>query len=269
MFKLSRVIAATAAVTGSAVLCGPAWAATSAKIDYSLKFTTRTPGAPSGAVERVVFTNRDDPEAKPPAPKEIVLRLPAGGRIDTGAVDRCSASDAELMAMGPAACPDKSRVGTDTLVIDTGFAANRYLTADLVFFNADHQLIILGRDRQTGAYVVTRAKVTKDSADIPFPQLPGTPPDGGAIKREHAILYRATSRRGGRLRSYITTPPACPASGHWTLSGTYTYHDDSKQTKRSPSPCARAANPGDYGRKGRGDTDYGSRAATSARLAVR
>src|SRR3954447_16154452 len=112
-------IAATAA-GAFAYACAGAAAQSPAVVTYDDTFTTTTPGAPTGRLFIDTFTNADDPNAKPPPVSHFHLQLPRGARFDTGAIAQCTASDAELMADGAAACPDESHVGSEVFLGDTG-----------------------------------------------------------------------------------------------------------------------------------------------------
>lgn len=200
----------------------------------SLRFTTDQPGKPSGLRLRVDYVNPDDPEGKPPAVRKVVQTLAEGARIDTGAPARCTATDAELILTGPAACPTGSVVGAGLLTIDTGLPEPaRFLTEDVTFLNNIDELIFVTEDRQTGARLVTRAVVEgrRIVTEAP-PLLPGAPPDGAAIDVVRADLRKVVTARG----SYVSTPARCPASGYWTNTIEFTY-DDGTQTVRSRSRC--------------------------------
>src|SRR5947199_6070170 len=200
-----------AALVAAAVASGaaPATAAGPAKVTYNDRFTTTTPGASSGRLFSDAFADPADPQAKPPAVAHFRLDLPAGARFDTTAIPECGATDAQLMAQGASACATGSRIGGEVFTADTGLDQNRYITADVDFLNEKDGLIILSRDRQSGARVVTHGKVGPSSEDIDVPMLPGTPPDGGVDKRENAT-FAATAGPSG---AYLTTPPDCPAAG--------------------------------------------------------
>jgi hypothetical protein len=210
-----------------------ATAATRAKIDYHDTFGTRAPATSSAFVRQLRIANVAGGQAKPPAIQHVHSVFPKGARIDTAAVRRCEASDAEIMLEGPSACPARSRVGKDSMVIDQGTpTSDRYVHEDIKLFNADHQLLIVVHD-PSGAWLVVRGQLGRRTLDIEVPPLPGTPPDGGAIKTETAVIYAA----GRPHHGYITTPGACPRSRRWTFRTDYTYRDGSKQTVRSHSPC--------------------------------
>src|SRR5689334_21655548 len=105
-------IVAASAVLGPGVV-GPASAGASStdRQTAAVAFTTAKPGAPSGS--RFDATWRDpaqpnNPDAKPPAVQTMIVSFAPGTVIDTSAVTRCSASDAELMLFGATACPSAS-----------------------------------------------------------------------------------------------------------------------------------------------------------------
>jgi hypothetical protein len=219
------------AAFAAAVLGLPATATAAARVEYRDAFTTRTPGTPSGRIFHDKFFDAGDASAKPPPVQHVHLTLPEGGRFDTSAVPLCTASDAELMAEGATACDPKSQVGSEVYSFDTGVdGPNRLVTNDIAFLNNTDELIILSTERQSGARVVVRGKLTRNTLDFELPPLPGTPPDGGADRQEDGT-YPATG--------WLTTPPTCPASGAWTFRVDYTFRNGEKVTKTSDSPCGQ------------------------------
>jgi len=212
-----------------------------ARIVYHDSFTTTRRGRSTGRVYSVVLSDPDDPNGKPPAVSHIHTELPPGARYDTGAVPACTASDAELMLVGASACPARSRVGKNDYVVDTGApGSNRYSHADMTYLNEHGGIIILARERATGARLVVHAKVHGRNADIDVPMLPGTPPDGGVAKSEHAAVFESTGPGG---RGFVTTPSSCPASGVWRFRFVYTFRDGRKQAVTSDQKCTRAPKP--------------------------
>ena len=208
---------------------------------YNDRFTTEVPGASAGRAYAIEWVNPADPEGRPHSFSHLHVELADGARFDTSAIPYCEASDAELMAAGASACPPESKVATDETLIDTGFPApGRYFTSDFVFFNNKDELILLATVREIGARVVLRAQVGENTIDLDVPMLPGTPPDGGAAKRQIGQWDPRSSVRDGRQVNYLTTPPTCPASRFWVNRVTYTYRDGVKQTAESKSPCKQA-----------------------------
>src|SRR4051812_32059609 len=254
----ARAIAPAAVI--AAVLMSPSAAtAAAARVDYSDAFTTRAPGTPSGRVFHDEYFNASDANAKPPAVQHVHVQFPKGTRIDTGAVPLCKASDAELMAEGASACDPKSQIGSEVFSFDTGVdGPNRIVTNDITFLNNTDELIILTRERQTGTRVVVRGQGTRDTVDFELTPLPGTPPEGGADKREDAT-YPVTG--------WLTTPPTCPKSGLWTFRVDYTFRNGEKVTETSNSPCNQPRIAFFHRQHGRSMRVYAS-APTTARLRI-
>jgi hypothetical protein len=237
MRRGTALAAATAAALTSATAAGPASAA-GARVEYSDVFTTQEPGVPSGRVFYDEYFDAEDPSAKPPSLSHIQVRLPEGARFNTDAVAQCTASDAELTAQGPAACPEESVVGTEVYVFDTGFPEpERMRTTDITFLNERDGAIVVTRDRGSGARVVLHAEIGPETYDLDVPLQPGTPPYGGSNKREDAVFRTATGPGG----AWLTTPPTCPADGAWTFRATYTFRDAPQVVKESRSPCRAGA----------------------------
>ena len=207
--------------------------------ESDLRLTATQPRSPSGYTLEIDYVNPDDPAAKPPAVRRVLVRLPRGTRIDTSVPPRCNAPDAQLMAQGPAACPAGSVIGSAVITIDTGFPGpSRFITSDTTLLNNTDELIFLNTVRGTGARVVTRTEVTRRTTITEAPPLPGTPPDGGAIDTVDLEIQRLTRVVDGERRSYITTPRRCGPSG-WLHRVSFTYPDGVTQTVRTISPCAR------------------------------
>jgi hypothetical protein len=200
----------------------------------SLTFDQTRPGTASGVSVGIDYVNPNDPSAKPPAVRRVVLSFAPGTRIDTSAPQVCTAPDAELMLLGGAACPAGSKVGSGVVTVDTGLPGpGRIVTADVDFFNNTHQLIYVNTIRGTGARTVIRAEVGSRDVITDAGMLPGTPPDGGAIDTV-AVHFPPLVRDG---RAYITTPPVCPPSHRWVNQATFTYADGVTQTVDTPNPC--------------------------------
>src|SRR3954454_10697013 len=168
-----------------AAVFSPPTAIAAARVEYSDAFTTRAPGTPSGRLFHDEYFDASDANAKPPAVQHVHVQFPKGTRIDSAAVPLCTASDAELMAEGASACDSKSQIGSEVFSFDTGVdGPNRIVTNDIAYLNNTGELIILSREPQSGTRGFVRGKLPRDTPDSGLPPLPGTPPDGGADKRE-------------------------------------------------------------------------------------
>ena len=190
--------------------------------------------------------NPDDPNAKPPAVSRVVTVLPLGAHYDASVPESCTASDAELMSLGAAACPPGSAIGGGVVTVDTGLPGPaRMVTADVEFFNnatdPAGEFIYLNTVRGTGARTVIRADVTRRRTITVPGMLPGTPPDGGAIDTVDITVDAVSRKVDGKSRSYITTPPRCPRRGSWPTRVLFTYPDGVTQKVRDRTPCKRAS----------------------------
>lgn len=204
----------------------------------SLRFVESTPGRPSGYRVRIDYSNPDDPDAKPPSVREVVEVFARGTRIDTGAPERCAASDAELTLRGRSACPPGSIVGTGFIRLDTGVPGpGRFLREDVTFLNNTGQLIYLTKDRATGARTVVRARVRGHRVVTEAPLLPGAAPDGTAIDVVRGDFPKLVRMRDGRRRAYVTTPEHCAARGYWANRVRFAYHDGTTQREITRNRC--------------------------------
>lgn len=201
--------------------------------------TEQRPG--HGTSEHFVFdyVNPDDPNAKPPAVRQVTTILPRGGRYDTSVPGLCTANDAELTAQGGAACPADSALGGGVITVDTGAPGDaRIVTADVEFFNNTDEFIYVNTIRGSDARTIIRARVEGDRTITDADMLPGTPPDGGSIDTVDIHVDNVSSGS----RDYITTPPVCRgrrADPHWTTRVRFTYADGVTQTVPTHTACKR------------------------------
>jgi hypothetical protein len=177
--------------------------------------------------------NPRDPHAKPPPERHVTATLPRGARIDTTVPAACTASNADLVARGGAACPPASRVGRGSGVVDTGFPGpGRAVAADVDVFNTRGGFLTLNTARNLRYRNVFRFRVRRRTWSTTTPRLPGTPPDGGALALVDIHIFE---RRG-----YITTPRRCPRRRYWVTTMRFSYDGGVKQTERTRTPCRRA-----------------------------
>src|SRR3954447_15689372 len=80
--------------------------------------STPQPGSSAGLTYAARYHAARDPSGEPPALRHLVIELPAGTRIDSSVPPRCSASDAEIMLVGEAACPASARVGSGEVTVE-------------------------------------------------------------------------------------------------------------------------------------------------------
>lgn len=202
------------------------------------RFTTTVPGAPTGFHYTGRYHAAGDPSGDPPYMRRMVSYPPPGLRFDTGAVERCTATDLELALRGPDACPPGSRLGGGT-------AEGRFMgmpsTLQLDMFNNTNEQILVART----PFVATVARGTihpDQSVDFASPTCypalnpPGCPADTALQLGSDVSLPVMT--RGSR--SYMTTPPACPPSGRWETPVRFWWADGTVDTVVTEQPCERA-----------------------------
>ena len=213
-------------------------------------FDQQRPARSTGASLAIDYANPQDPAAKPPAVQRVVIKLAAGTAIDDSVPARCAASDQELIARGPEACPGASVIGGGEIDVDTGAEGpGRVLQNRVTVFNNTGQLILL-LETTSGAprRLVARSVVKGDTITTDVPPTPGGPPDGfSAIKRVRLRLEPLSTGHGTDVRNYLTTPSSCPADGAWANELSFTYRDGGSYTVPSPSPCARSTTDGTVG----------------------
>jgi hypothetical protein len=207
----------------------------------ALVFDEQRPAQSTGLSLAIDYANPDDPAAKPPAVQKVVVELPPGTVIDDTVPERCGASNQELMATGPGACPAASVVGSGEIDVDTGVEGPaRVLQNDVTILNNEGELILLLESKtDPPRRLVARSVIEGETLTTEVAPTPGGPPDGfAAIKRARLKLdARSTGEAANRPRSYVTTPATCPAGSAWTTKMTFTYRDGGYYSVANPSPC--------------------------------
>ncbi|HEX8075552.1 MAG TPA: hypothetical protein VF545_11290 [Thermoleophilaceae bacterium] len=239
----SRLILAAAVLLAGLALCAvPAAAESGHLVDFRLGLTSRSPTSPTGlSVSFVVHTGRDRNAKSSPLRSEV-LRLPQGLRFDSAAVAQCTATDDEIQALGPDACPADSKLTLGQLVVVTGFGPPfDPFVNDMHVFNGENQIIeiftVQGSSRSTG---VDHLTIDGSTLTAHPPAPPGGPPDGQTAVRS-VDLQIPIRVAGGK--SLATTPLECPASGRWTSTGTFGFADGRRETVASATPCGRVKLP--------------------------
>jgi len=226
-----RLLTALVALACGVVVFAPPAVAGGDRQVASAEFTRTAPGSSTGLDIEIDYMNPTDPAGKPPAVREIKLRLARPSRIDTGALPACEADNATLQTSGAAACPD-SRLGDGAVVLDTGFPEpGRFLANDLTLLNTTDAVIVLFEERESGVRLATRALIEGDTITSTAPFLPGTPPDGAAVDTVSETFEQAAAA------GYLTTPKRCPPRGYWRNRLRFTYDDGTVQRVLSPSRC--------------------------------
>ena len=208
---------------------------------YDFKLSAEAPGAASGVSVDVLFKDPEDPDAKPPALDAAELGLPAGIRIDDGALPRCEATDDDFQMQGRDACPDETRVGEGAVTVMTGVPGADPQTLDIVAFNGKGELVEVVFFPDTNVVAgIDRVTIEERRLVAHPPTPPGGPPDGRTAIRE--LRLDVPRRIGPDGRAYVTTPPDC-TGGHWISEGRFEFDDGGKTVVESEIPCDPNANP--------------------------
>ena len=205
-------------------------------IDQTL--TTTRPNTPTGLHFVGSYHAAGDPDAPPPYMRKMTFS--GGPRRDTTVPELCTASDAELAVSGAAACPPGSRLGGGTS--DGLFMGSFPTKVELdVFNNTGEQIMVL---RSPGLASISRGRIRPDgsvefASPTCFPSHAGCPADNALQLRSDVTLDPYTTVRGGKLRSYLTTPAKCPKSRRWTTTVRFWWADGSEDTVVVRQPCKR------------------------------
>jgi hypothetical protein len=230
-----------AVLVAGAVWAWPAHAAaepvTFAHGTIDQQLSTTQPGSPAGSHFAGAYHAAGDPGGDPPYMRRMTFYPPPGLRYDTSVPGRCTATDAELQVRGPAACPADSRIGGGKV---TGKAMGNVTTLDVEVFNNTGEVVMV--IASPGLYTVSRGKIGADGSqtfDSPtcFPHVGGTPcAVDNVVQLGSDVTFPPYVRDG---RSYLTTPPECPASGHWESTVRFWWKDGTEDTVVLRHPCAQ------------------------------
>jgi hypothetical protein len=237
-----RIWTATALLSALVALSAamPAGSTTHGRTDFSLTFSSQGRDTPTAMHIHLLYKAAGDPNAKPSPISSLRLQLPRGAVLDGSARARCTASDDELMAIGPSACPADSRVGSGTLSVMTGFGPplDPY-TGDATLFNTPGGVVEVVTQKGTDRAVGTdRLHIRGTRVTATPPVLPGGPPDGRIAVREINFTFDAPS--GGR-RPYVKTPRRCPRTRRWTSTGAFRFADGVRDAETAVTTCRRRA----------------------------
>jgi len=237
--KQVRAVSGAAVATAIVALVGAAIASTYGRTVVALPFTTRQPSTSTGLRISIHYRDEHDPNAKPKTFHKLEVELPAGIHIDQRVVPACTASDSELMAQGPSACP-RSKVGDGTVTLMTGFPPpGDTFATDVTVLQGQGELLDVFRAKGSDqTLAVDHVKIAGRTL-IDEPQsVPGGPPDGRSAVRDVRLRIGARTARG---RAYLRTPPSCPADARWESRFTVFYDDDVTDVALATSPCSRVA----------------------------
>lgn len=206
--------------------------------------TTTQPGAPSGFHYSGTYHAANDPKGDPPYMRKMRFYEPAGQIYDTTVPPQCTASDVELALRGVDACPAGSRLGGGEST--SKFMGQFPSTLQMDFVNGKGEQIILAHSPIVTS--IARGKILPDGSvqyESPtcFPTVDpvGCPVDNVLQMHSEMNVPAYTKTIDGKVRSYMTTPSTCPASGHWETPIQFWWADGSSETVVTKQPCTQPA----------------------------
>ena len=226
-----RLMAMLVVLATAAILAPAAGGSDQRAATLEAGFTPNGGGAAAAVDLHMTWADPGEPNAKPQQVHRLTLAFPAGTRIDTSAFPSCKASDKQVKAKGPSACPRATRLATGRSLATTGSSE---IHADVVLINAPKQIIVVVLVNKA-VFAVYRDTVTRSTVTVNF-ALPAVV--SLLDLRIHIPLHG--SGRGAKRRIYFKTPSTCPASGAWSMTATSLYADGSMQTAPASVACALA-----------------------------
>jgi hypothetical protein len=206
------------------------------------RYSTTRPNAAMGTSYSATYHAAGDRHAEPPYMRRMRAWSPPGFRYDTSVPARCSASDLELEIRGAAACPAASRVGGGTTE-GRLFGSFGGPLKVVIFNNTNEQIFVVG---SPGLASVSRGHIYRDgsiafASPTCYPSVdpPGCPIDNALQLGTTVTVPRYTRSSGGKVRSYLTTPPRCPAAGHWKTPIRFWWADGTIDTVVTKQACTR------------------------------
>lgn len=216
--------AVTLAVLAAPLLASPNFAAT-----FRMDYVPGKARSSAGIDTLMTWSDPGEPGGKPKRVTRIQFLFHPGTKIDTSAVKRCGASNADLLRQGAAACPRATKIGSATSKLTTG--TGPVSQTDITFFNARKQIIVFvevsGRTLAVYRDTIEGRTVTVNL---------GLPPNLSLLEL-HARIKPHSRGRGKRRRVYFKNPSTCPAGGEWTTDVIFTFADSSVQRLSDGSPC--------------------------------
>ena len=192
-------------------------------------FTPTRAGVPASVDLHMTWADPGEPNAKPQQVHTLKLAFPAGTRIDTAGLPRCGATDDQVKAKGPSACPRATWLGGGRSTATTGSAE---IHAKVVLINAKRQIIVVVLVNNA-VFAVYRDDVTRSTVTVNF-KLPAVV----SLLDLRVSIPRHQLGKSARRHVYLRTPPTCPAEGGWSMTATSTYADGSSQVAPAAVRCS-------------------------------
>jgi hypothetical protein len=203
--------------------------------------STATPNTPGKGTQLQFDVDATLPPVAGRIPKGLTFTAPAGYKVDFRAVNkRCKQIQATLDE-----CPDKSRIGTGSLIVQvTQPTQVRDVNVPLSFYLKSKK-DVFAVAFLAGTRVIPGMIQTSNGMVLNFNPLPDPP----AFPQVSYLLKRVTvsvgasrkvvkkTRRGrkSRVRNFIRNPATCP--GSWASTVTFTYPDATFDVLPAPTAC--------------------------------
>ena len=144
MRRLPTLALASALAAGVAAV---ALASSQFASTFDMAYSSQTPASPSGISAHITWSDPGEPAGKPRAVSRIRWDFHPGTRIDTAALPRCRATDAQLRRNGTRACPRNTRLGGGGTTVNQGSIAP--FKTRVTLFNARRQIIVYVQNGDT------------------------------------------------------------------------------------------------------------------------
>jgi hypothetical protein len=222
------------ALTVAFLLAGTALGSTQFASTFEGRYLVQMPRTASGFEALATWSDPGEPGGKPKELSRIKVDFAPGGRLNTAALPTCKASDVDVQIQSVRACPRNTIVGTvrGQGLYPGSTPFNTYAT----LFNARRKIIVVVTlDSRKGRLLTNfRDDVRRSSITVNL-KVPGHI----SLIRFHAVVPSHSRKLNGKRQNYFTTPPACPASGAWTNTATFSYEDGSSDSHSVTTPCTK------------------------------
>lgn len=204
----------------------------------SFRFSFGAHEARTPTTGRVDIRFPTDGHGRPRQLTGLDFEFPRGTAIDRSVASVCTASDARIDRLGVDACPAATQVGWGTAKARTGFGppVDPFPT-DAHTFNTPTGTVNVFTPHGLRSPTVWRTRQryrglwVRDA--FPPPAFGWPPPNGKSLPLE---AHFTLDHRAGR-RSWLTTPPRCPARRVWTARVVVSFAGGSRARARSTTPC--------------------------------
>ena len=191
---------------------------------FSFAFTTAKAKAPAGYSLEGEFSRQRIID-------QMTVLFPAGTKIDTSAVQRCAANQADIESKGVAgACPADSKIGTGKGTAYLGDGPDP-VTFDLGLYNtgggAILDILLNGKTAFTSPVKISGRKMTISLGLTP------------SLKARIVAFELSVPKAGSKRSPYVRTPAACPSSRKLSAAILARENGAGTETTKDTTVCRR------------------------------